>query len=69
MPPVERFLEKASGSGRSSRNSSLGGSPQRSPGRRSSGDDYGQGFRVNLRQGKRSKFSSIFLKLRGSDQV
>lgn len=66
---MERFLEKASGSGRSSRNSSLGSSPQRSPGRRNSGDDFRQGFRVSLRHGKRSKFSSIFLKLRGNDQV
>ncbi|KAG0628922.1 hypothetical protein M758_1G062800 [Ceratodon purpureus] len=71
VPPVERFLEKVgsgSSSGRTSRTSSLGSSPQRSPSHRSNGDDHGHGFRVNLRQEKRSKFSSIFSKLRGSDQ-
>lgn len=69
MPPVERFLEKAgSGSGRGSRNSSLGSSPQRSP-RSRDGDDYGHGFRINLRQEKRSKFSSLVSKLMGNDQV
>ncbi|KAG0578552.1 hypothetical protein M758_4G028600 [Ceratodon purpureus] len=70
VPPVERFLEKAgsgSGSGRGSRNSSLGSSPQRSP-RGRDGDDFGHGFRVNLRQEKRSKFSSLVSKLMGNDQ-
>lgn len=74
VPPVERFLEKAgsgsatgSGSGRSSRNSSLGSSPQRSPAHRNKGaDDYGPGFKVSLRQEKRSKFSSLVSKLMGN---
>lgn len=70
---MERFLEKAGSgfiSGRSSRNSSLGSSPQRSPNHSiKDGYDYLHGFRVNLRQEKRSKFSSMFSKLRGNDQV
>ncbi|XP_024370737.1 kinesin-like protein KIN-14A isoform X3 [Physcomitrium patens] len=72
VPLVERFLEKAGSgfiSGRSSRNSSLGSSPQRSPNHSiKDGYDYLHGFRVNLRQEKRSKFSSMFSKLRGNDQ-
>ncbi|XP_057862151.1 kinesin-like protein KIN-14L isoform X2 [Cryptomeria japonica] len=72
VPPVERFLEKAS-MGRS-RNSSRGSSPGRSPGRyyhNSSSDfndDHVRTFKVNIKQEKKSKFSSIVLKLRGIDQ-
>lgn len=75
-PPVERFLEKvgaATGSGRTSRSTSIVGmgSPQRSPAvhRGRDGEDFGNGFKVNLRQEKRSKFSSLVSKLRGVDQV
>lgn len=73
-PPIERFLEKvgaATGSGRTSRSTSMVGSPQRSPAvhRGRDGEDFGHGFKVNLRQEKRSKFSSLVSKLRGVDQV
>ncbi|KAF8404705.1 hypothetical protein HHK36_009593 [Tetracentron sinense] len=69
---VERFLEKAS-SGRS-RSSSRGNSPGRSPMlydssmRSSLVDEHIHGFKVNIKQEKKSKFSSIVLKLRGIDQ-
>lgn len=70
---VERFLEKAN-TGRS-RSSSRGSSPGRSPlsydsiGRNSLVDEHIHGFKVNIKQDKKSKFSSIVLKLRGIDQV
>lgn len=70
--PVERFLEKAS-TGRS-RSSSRSSSPGRSPVRYESGmrnalaDGQIQGFKVNIKQEKKSKFSSVVLKLRGIDQ-
>ncbi|KAJ7559928.1 hypothetical protein O6H91_04G107000 [Diphasiastrum complanatum] len=74
VPPVERFLEKA-GSGRS-RSSSRGSSPLRSPVsaqheanmRKDFIDDNFLTFKVHLKQEKKSKFSSIVLKLRGIDQ-
>lgn len=72
VPPVERFLERAS-SGRS-RSSSRGNSPGRSPGGydlspRNALIDYKiQGFRVNIKQEKKSKLSSVVLKLRGIDE-
>ncbi|KAK9284193.1 hypothetical protein L1049_023362 [Liquidambar formosana] len=70
--PIERFLEKAN-SGRS-RSSSRGSSPGRSPVRYDSSvrnslvDEQIQGFKVNIKQEKKSKFSSVVLKLRGIDQ-
>ncbi|KAJ3695857.1 hypothetical protein LUZ60_001234 [Juncus effusus] len=71
--PVERFLEKAN-SGRS-RSSSRGSSPGRSPVYYDSGsrnalidEHHVHGFKVNIRQEKKNKFSSIVLKLRGVDQ-
>ncbi|KAF6172398.1 hypothetical protein GIB67_025903 [Kingdonia uniflora] len=69
---VERFLEKAS-SGRS-RSSSRGSSPGRSPRSYESSqrisvfDEHIHGFKVNIKQEKKSKFSSIVLKFRGVDQ-
>lgn len=72
VPPVERFLERATTA--HSRNSSRSSSPGRSPGRfdynASSDhiDDRVHGFRVNIKQEKKSKFSSIVLKLRGIDE-
>ncbi|XP_042496457.1 kinesin-like protein KIN-14B [Macadamia integrifolia] len=73
VSPVERFLEKAT-IGRS-RSSSRGNSPPgRSPVRydsitRSSPvDEHLHGFKVNIKQEKKSKFSSMVLKLRGIDQ-
>lgn len=69
--PVECFLVKAAGR---SRSSSRGSSPGRSPFRHESNArkdlmaDNIQGFRVNIKQEKKSKFSSIVLKLRGIDQ-
>ncbi|KAF3790067.1 Kinesin-like protein [Nymphaea thermarum] len=72
VSPVERFLEKAH-SGRS-RSSSRGSSPGRSPVHYDSGyrtsiiDEHVHGFKVNIKQEKKSKFSSIVLKLRGIDQ-
>ncbi|KAL9241385.1 hypothetical protein vseg_015503 [Gypsophila vaccaria] len=73
VAPVERFLERAN-SGRS-RSSSRGNSPGRSP----MHYDFSprnslavveqiQGFRVNLKPEKKSKFSSVVLKLRGIDE-
>ncbi|CAL5037517.1 unnamed protein product [Urochloa decumbens] len=71
--PVERFLEK-SNTGRS-RSSSRGSSPGRSPGyhhdhgpRTSLVDEHVHGFRVNIKQEKKSKLSSIVLKLRGIEE-
>ncbi|PKI42104.1 hypothetical protein CRG98_037557, partial [Punica granatum] len=64
VSPVECFLEKAN-SGRS-RSSSRGSSPGRSPARYV--DEQIQGFKVNIKPEKKSKFSSVVLKLRGIDQ-
>ncbi|ERN00937.1 kinesin-like protein KIN-14L isoform X1 [Amborella trichopoda] len=68
--PVERFLEKAS-SGRS-RSSSRGSSPGRSPvhydSRTALVEEHVQGFKVNIKHEKKSKFSSIVLKLRGIEE-
>ncbi|KAI5669764.1 hypothetical protein M9H77_19617 [Catharanthus roseus] len=72
VSPVERFLEKAS-TGRS-RSSSRGSSPGRSPvrydsaGRNSIVDEQIHGFKVNIKPEKRSKLSSVVLKIRGIDQ-
>ncbi|KAL3527541.1 hypothetical protein ACH5RR_012197, partial [Cinchona calisaya] len=72
VPPVERFLEKAN-SGRS-RSSSRGSSPGRSPARYDSGmrnalvEEQIQGFKVNIKPEKKSKLSSVVLKIRGIDQ-
>ncbi|RVX23808.1 Kinesin-like protein KIN-14A [Vitis vinifera] len=72
ISPVERFLEKAN-TGRS-RSSSRGNSPGRSPIHYDSSmrnalvDEQIQGFKVNIKQEKKSKFSSVVLKLRGIDQ-
>ncbi|CAM0913789.1 unnamed protein product [Alopecurus aequalis] len=72
VSPIERFLEK-SNTGRS-RSSSRGSSPGRSPGyhhdhgRIALIDDNVHGFRVNIKQEKKSKFSSIVLKLRGIEE-
>ncbi|KAF7829290.1 kinesin-like protein KIN-14B [Senna tora] len=62
--PVECFLEKAI-AGRS-RSSSRGSSPGRSPVQYV--DEQIQGFKVNLKPEKKSKFSSVVLKIRGIDQ-
>ncbi|CAL5051838.1 unnamed protein product [Urochloa decumbens] len=71
--PVERFLEK-SNTGRS-RSSSRGSSPGRSPvyhhdhgSRTSLVDEHVHGFKVNIKQEKKSKLSSIVLKLRGIEE-
>ncbi|KAK2977285.1 hypothetical protein RJ640_013050 [Escallonia rubra] len=72
VSPVERFLEKAN-TGRS-RSSSRGSSPGRSPVRYDSSmrnalvDEHIQGFKVNLKPEKKSKLSSVVLKIRGIDQ-
>ncbi|GAA0147431.1 microtubule binding motor protein [Lithospermum erythrorhizon] len=72
VSPVERFLEKAN-SGRS-RSSSRGSSPGRSPVRYESSPrnaligEQIQGFKVNLKPEKKSKLSSVVLKIRGIDQ-
>lgn len=73
VSPVERFLEKPN-NGRS-RSSSRGSSPGRSPVRYDSSgrnmliDEHVQGFRVNIKPEKKSKLSSVVLKIRGIDQV
>ncbi|KAG2611815.1 hypothetical protein PVAP13_4KG212200 [Panicum virgatum] len=73
VSPVERFLEK-SNTGRS-RSSSRGSSPGRSPvyhhdhgSRTVLVDEHVHGFKVNIRPEKKSKFSSIVLKLRGIEE-
>ncbi|KAL0396499.1 UNVERIFIED_CONTAM: Kinesin-like protein KIN-14B [Sesamum calycinum] len=72
VSPVERFLEKPN-SGRS-RSSSRGSSPGRSPVRYDSStrnmlvEDQIQGFKVNIKPEKKSKLSSVVLKIRGIDQ-
>ncbi|KAI3862879.1 hypothetical protein MKW92_021464 [Papaver armeniacum] len=71
VTPVERFLEKDTGRSRSSSRSS---SPGRSPVRYDSStrnaliEEHIHGFKVNIKQEKKSKLSSIVLKLRGIDQ-
>ncbi|KAK7250622.1 hypothetical protein RIF29_33165 [Crotalaria pallida] len=62
--PVECFLEK-SNTGRST-SSSRGNSPGRSP-VQYVGEQI-HGFKVNLKPEKKSKFSSVVLKIRGIDQ-
>ncbi|RDX77860.1 Kinesin-like protein KIN-14A, partial [Mucuna pruriens] len=62
--PVECFLEKAN-TGRS-RSSSRGSSPGKSPVLYV--DEQIQGFKVNLKPEKKSKFSSVVLKIRGIDE-
>ncbi|KAF5749741.1 hypothetical protein HS088_TW03G00066 [Tripterygium wilfordii] len=64
VSPVECFLEKAS-TGRS-RSSSRSSSPGRSPVRYV--DEKIQGFKVNIKQEKKSKLSSVVLRMRGIDQ-
>ncbi|XP_052196506.1 kinesin-like protein KIN-14B isoform X8 [Diospyros lotus] len=69
--PVERFLQKAN-TGRS-RSSSRGSSPGRSPvrydpNRNSLIDEQIQSFKVNIKPEKKSKLSSVVLKMRGIDQ-
>ncbi|RXH74075.1 hypothetical protein DVH24_021255 [Malus domestica] len=64
VSPVESFLEKVS-TGRS-RSSSRGNSPGRSPVLYV--DEHIQGFKVNLKREKKSKFSSVVSKIRGLDQ-
>lgn len=64
VSPVECFLEKGN-SGRS-RSSSRGNSPGRSPVRYV--DEHIHGFKVNIKPEKKSKFSSVVLKIRGIDQ-
>uniref|UniRef100_A0A0D9WNA5 Kinesin motor domain-containing protein n=1 Tax=Leersia perrieri TaxID=77586 RepID=A0A0D9WNA5_9ORYZ len=73
VSPVERFLEKSNTS--RSRSSSRGSSPGRSPvyhhdhGSRSSLiDEHVHGFKVNIKPERKSKFSSIVLKLRGIEE-
>ncbi|KVI03211.1 kinesin-like protein KIN-14B [Cynara cardunculus var. scolymus] len=72
VPLVERFLEKPT-TGRS-RSSSRGSSPGRSPVRYDPSiknaliDEHMHGFRVNLKPEKKSKLSSVVLKIRGIDQ-
>lgn len=71
VAPVERFLER--GSNGRSRSSSRGNSPGRSPGydlspRYSLVEGQIQGFKVNIKQERKSKFSSVVLKLRGIDE-
>ncbi|KAJ9177518.1 hypothetical protein P3X46_012730 [Hevea brasiliensis] len=64
VSPVECFLEKAN-TGRS-RSSSRGNSPGRSPVRYA--DEQIQGFKVNIKPEKKSKLSSVVLRMRGIDQ-
>lgn len=72
VPPVERFLEKPT-TGRS-RSSSRSSSPGRSPVRYDPSiknaliDEHMHGFKVNLKPEKKSKLSSVVLKIRGIDQ-
>ncbi|VAI72038.1 unnamed protein product [Triticum turgidum subsp. durum] len=74
VSPIERFLEKSNSTSRS-RGSSRGSSPGRSPGyhhdhgsRVALMDENVHGFKVNIKQEKKSKFSSIVLKLRGIEE-
>ncbi|KAL3838647.1 hypothetical protein ACJIZ3_023238 [Penstemon smallii] len=71
VPPVERFLEKPITG--HSRSSSRGSSPGRSPVRYDSTrnmlvDEQIHGFKVNIKPEKKSKLSSVVLKIRGIDQ-
>uniref|UniRef100_A0A0E0HMQ6 Kinesin motor domain-containing protein n=1 Tax=Oryza nivara TaxID=4536 RepID=A0A0E0HMQ6_ORYNI len=74
VSPVERFLEKSHTS--RSRSSSRGSSPGRSPvhhhhdhgSRTSLIDEHVHGFKVNIKPERKSKFSSIVLKLRGIEE-
>ncbi|XP_072952795.1 kinesin-like protein KIN-14L [Typha angustifolia] len=72
VSPVERFLEKAN-TGRS-RSSSRSSSPGRAPiyndpsTRTALVDEHVHGFKVSIKQERKSKFSSIVLKLRGIEQ-
>lgn len=64
VPPVECFLERAN-TGRS-RSSSRGNSPGRSPVHFV--EEQIQGFKVNIKLEKKSKLSSVVLRMRGIDQ-
>ncbi|KAG8642825.1 hypothetical protein MANES_12G126900v8 [Manihot esculenta] len=64
VSPVECFLEKAN-TGRS-RSSSRGNSPGRSPVRYA--DEQIHGFKVNIKPEKKSKLSSVVMRMRGIDQ-
>ncbi|KAJ8771171.1 hypothetical protein K2173_025764 [Erythroxylum novogranatense] len=64
VPSVECYLEKAN-TGRS-RSSSRGSSPGRSPVRYI--DEQIQGFKVNIKPERKSKLSSVVLRMRGIDQ-
>ncbi|XP_044501991.1 kinesin-like protein KIN-14B [Mangifera indica] len=64
VPPVECFLEKANTG--CSRSSSRGSSPGRSPVRYV--DEQIQGFKVYIKPEKKSKLSSVVLRMRGIDQ-
>ncbi|PSS30023.1 Kinesin-like protein [Actinidia chinensis var. chinensis] len=71
VSPVERFLEKGN-TGRS-RSSSRGSSPGRSPvhydsNRNALVNEQIQGFKINIKPEKKSKLSSVVLKIRGIDQ-
>lgn len=74
VPAVERFLEKVGSSGSTRSRGSRGSSPARSPIQYESNvrkdliDEHIQGFKVHIKHEKKSKFSSIVLKLRGIDQ-
>ncbi|KAI5063542.1 hypothetical protein GOP47_0022089 [Adiantum capillus-veneris] len=74
VPPVERFLEKVGSSGSTRSRGSRGSSPARSPIQYESNvrkdviDEHIKGFKVHIKHEKKSKFSSIVLKLRGIDQ-
>lgn len=73
VPSVDRFLEKAN-TGRS-RSSSRGSSPGRSPLHYDNSMKYAlvdeqiQRFKINIKPEKKSKLSSVVLKIRGIDQV
>ncbi|KAL1833563.1 hypothetical protein ACET3Z_003214 [Daucus carota] len=70
--PVDRFLEKAN-NGRS-RSASRGSSPGRSPSRLDSNmrnalvEEHIHRFKINIKPEKKSKLSSVVLKIRGIDQ-
>ncbi|CAN0858315.1 Kinesin-like protein KIN-14A [Linum grandiflorum] len=64
VSPVECFLERAN-TGRS-RSSSRGNSPRRSPVRYA--EEQIQGFKVNIKPERKSKLSSVVLRMRGIDQ-
>ncbi|KAG8076865.1 hypothetical protein GUJ93_ZPchr0006g40720 [Zizania palustris] len=73
VSPVERFLEKSNTS--RSRSSSRGSSPGRSPvyrhdhgSRAALIDEHVYGFKVSIKPERKSKFSSIVLKLRGIEE-